>query len=145
MTAVLNRPRSLVSHLVHLTGADAKLVRMFVDSSVDSTRKRLGIQPAVKLRTRTTVHGRHRVISLVDKTSGEKRTMRVRPRKPGRVYRYTLDQAATILAQTRPRKEEYKALKERALAAVVEKTTPSPLNMRRLPRHRKWSKRRHRR
>lgn len=133
-----DRPRSLVSHLIHLSGTDPVTARKFIDASGKAALARLGIRPAVKARTRTTVHGRHRVISLVDRASGEKRTKHVRPRKPGHVYRYTLDQVAAVLTDMKPRKAEYKELRETALATLA---TP-PVTLRRLPRHKKWSKRR---
>jgi hypothetical protein len=138
----LNRPRSLVSHLMHLSGADPVTARMLLDSSGKAAIKRLGIRPAVKARTKTTARdGRH--ITLVDRETGEKRRARRRHSVP--VYRYTFPQAAAVIADMNPRKKEYQALQETALANVSATFKSGRRRMRMLPRHSKWSKRRHRR
>lgn len=137
----LDRPRSLVSHLVHLSGADPITARKLIDSSGKAALKRLGIQPAVKTRTKTTARdGRH--ITIVDKTTGE--TRRARRRRSVPVYRYTIGQAASVIADMNPRKAEYKELQEVALANVSATFKGAHRTMRMLPRHKKWSKRRNR-
>jgi hypothetical protein len=147
MTTVISRPRGLVTHLIHLTGAEPLTARMLMDSSGKTARERLGIRPVTKrTRTRTTARfGRHDVITLPGTTEGETITKRVRRRHPVRVYRYTRDQAIAIIAEMKPRKAEYKALKEIALARAAEQEKAKGLNMRHLPRHRRWSKRRNKR
>lgn len=148
MPTTLKRPRSLVSHVKHLAGVDPLTARMFIDASGKAALKRLGIKPAVKARTRTTArHGRHLEITLVDKDTGEKVTRHVRRRRRQvvTVGRYTIDQAAAVLADTKPRKNEYKQLREDALRAVAATTDPSARRMRMLPRHTKWSKHRNKR
>lgn len=138
---VTDRPRSLVSHLIHLAGADPVTARKLIDSSGKAAIKRLGVRPAMKARTKTTVAGRHVVI--VDKTTGE--TIRARRRRSLPVYRYTFPQAAAVIADMNPRKNEYKALREAAMRTVAAEVVASTLRVRRLPRHKKWSKRRNRR
>lgn len=136
------RPRSLVSHLIHLSGADPVTARMLLDSSGKAALKRLGIRPAIKARTKTTARdGRH--ITIVDKATGEKR--RARRRRSVPVYRYSFPQAAAVIADMNPRKKEYQALQEIALSNVSATIKGTNLRMRHLPRHSKWSKRRHRR
>lgn len=138
----LNRPRSLVSHLVHLAGADPVTARKLIDSSGKAALKRLGVKPIVKARTKTTSRdGRH--VTLVDKETGEKR--RARRRKSVPVYRYSFPQAAAVIADMNPRKNEYKALQEVALANISATFKGARRSMRMLPRHNRWSKRRHRR
>lgn len=142
-----DRPRSLVSHVMHLAGADPVTARMFIDASGKAALKRLAVKPAVKARTKTTAkHGRHEVVTLrVDKTTGEKVTKNVRRRRAVPVYRYSFQQIAAVLADMKPRKAEYKELRDAALATVAARTAESGLKARRLPRQKKWSKRRNRR
>lgn len=161
-----NRARSLVSHIKHLAGVEPLMARQFIDGSCDAARERLGIRPAgVKRSRRTTREGRHIVIKVGDKTTGEadapqlvrRRNLRTgrhtfvqvtdkaaskraRRRKPIRVYQWTADQVGKILKEAKPRKKEYKAIKAAALAALEGKP-----KVHRLPRHKKWSKRRNRR
>lgn len=166
----LNRPRSLVSHLKHLTGTDPVTARKMIEASGKAALKRLGIKPAVKARTKTTSReGRHIIIKLGSGTitPAEPRLVRRRNFRTGRhtfamvadkavarrarrrrsvpVYHYTLPQAAAVVAEMKPRKSEYKQLQKQALRAVAAETSAATLRMRMLPRHTKWSKRRHKR
>jgi len=130
------RPRSLVTQVIRLSGADPVDVRMFLNSSGRAAIKRLGIRPVAKGRTKTTITGRH--IILAPEPGVRKH---VRRRKGVPVHRWTLSQAALIVSEANPRKVEYKQIKENALGgvqAIVEATRP----LRRLPRHRRWSNRR---
>jgi len=145
---ITDRPRSLVSHVMHLAGADPLTARMFIDASGKAALKRLAVKPAVKARTRTTAkHGRHVTVKLTDKITGEEITKNVRRRRKQTVdvYRYSFQQIAAVLADMKPRKAEYKELRDAALATVAARTVRSGLKARRLPRQRQWSKRRHNR
>jgi hypothetical protein len=141
-----SRPRSLVAHLIHLTGADPITARMFATASGDPAIKRLRIRPAVTARTKKTVTKRHTIAPVLNKKTGEVEKKNVRRRKGVKVRRWTLDQAAQIIAEMKPRKNEYKDMKAAALDAIkaVEEAASAP-PLRVLPRHRRWSKRRHRR
>lgn len=172
------RPRSLVTHLVRLSGANPLDARLFANSSGRAAIKRLAIKPVVKARTRTTVTGRHVIVAVADKKTGEmvKKNVRRRGRTSRRregsvnVHRWTLAQAALVIHEMKPRKDEYKEIREMALATlrqpardaldtylkdakngkekakqavlatITDAYTPKPL--RRLPRHRTRSKRR---
>lgn len=138
-----DRPRSFVSHLIHLADADPAVARKFIEASGYTAIKRLGIRPALKASTRTTVAGRHIELSVIDKETGEKTIRHARRRKPLKVHRYTRDQVAVVLADMKPRKAEYKVLRETALTTLA--STEGTVRLRRLPRHKKWSKRRNRR
>lgn len=146
MATATRRPRALVTHFIHLTGADPITARMFMDSS-RTAKERLGIKPVSKRnRTRTTARlGRHDVVKLIDKATGETITKHVRRRRPVRPYHYTRDQVIALIAEMKPRKAEYKALKEAALIRAAQEEKTKGLRMRHLPRHRRWSKRRNRR
>lgn len=133
------RPRSLVTHLIHLTGAHPVDARMFINSSGRAAIKRLGIKPAVKTRTKSTITGRHLITAP---EPGVKK--HVRRRKSVPVHRWTLAQFTLILYGMNPRKAEYKQMRQDAfdtLAVIDKASTP----LRRLPRHRRWSKHRHNR
>lgn len=137
---ITDRPRSLVTHLIRLTGASPGEARLFANSSGRAAIKRLGIKPAVKTRTKTTVTGRHTLAALTDKTTGESTVKHVRRKKGVPVHRWTLDQAALILIDMKPRKAEYKQMQADAFDALGSiKRAAAPL--RRLPRHRKRSRR----
>ncbi len=146
-TSRIDRPRSLVSHIKHLADVDPVEARKFIDGSCDAARKRLGLRPAETKRTkRTARHGRHVVVATItDPVTGEERVKTARRRKAVRVYRYTADQVKKILAEAKPRKAEYKEIRTAALEALTSKEQAPKLRMRHLPRHTKWSKRRHRR
>ena len=151
------RPHSLTSHLINLAGADPLTARMFKESSCDAAIKRLGLTPVAKVRKRRTITGRHVIVAapVRNKQTGkiEIGQKNVRRRGTGRsrrrqgtttitVHHWTVDQAAAILGNTNPRKVEYKQLKADALDAYAVITANAAVTPRRLPRHRKWSKRR---
>lgn len=167
---IIDRPRSLVSHVMNLAGADPVTARMFIDGSGKAALKRLGVKPAVKARTKTTSRdkrhiviklgagstdesapqlvrrrnfrtGRHTFVQVTDKAVAR----RARRRRSVPVHRYSFQQVAAVLADMKPRKAEYKELRDAALATVAAKTDRSGLKARRLPRQKKWSKRRNRR
>lgn len=136
-----HRPRSLVTHLIRLTGADPVDARLFANSSGRAAIKRLAIKPAVKTRTRTTVTSRHTIAAVADKRTGEIIKKHVRRRKGVPVHRWTLAQALDVINEMKPRKAAYKEMQEAAVIAGLEACRTQPV-LRRLPRHRKWSKRR---
>lgn len=159
------RPRSLVTHIIHLTGANPVDARLFANSSGRAAIKRLNIKPAVKTRTKTTVMRRHLIIA-----DGMGVKKHVRRKKGVPVHRWTLAQAVLIIHEMKPRKDEYKEIRQRAhaalpqpvrdtlddfsknaksglekakrtaITAITDAGKPKPL--RRLPRHRTRSKRR---
>jgi hypothetical protein len=142
-----DRPRSFVTHVMRLSGVDAPTARDFIDGSCDTARKRLKLRPAKVHRTKmTSREKRHQIVKLRDAITGAPVERSVRRRKGLRVYHYTLDQIIQVVREAKPRKAEYKAIKAAVLAAAeaAEQETKG-LNMRRLPRHKKWSKRRNRR
>lgn len=130
------RPRSLVTHIIHLTGANPVDARLFANSSGRAAIKRLKIKPVIKARTRTTVTGRHLIVA-----TGMGTKKNVRRRKGVPVHRWTLGQAIEIINEMKPRKTEYKEIQQAAILAGLDATSPLP-TLRRLPRHRRWSKRR---
>ena len=143
----IQQPRSFVTHVMHLSGVDAPTARSFVEGSCDAARERLGIRPAKVWKTKTTSREkRHMTVKVTDPTTGERIERTVRRRKGLRVYRYTRDQVIRVIREAKPRKAEYKAIKEAVLAAAETAEQPvKGLNMRILPRQRRWSKRRNKR
>lgn len=84
----LRRPRSLATHAI-AAGVD-RATAAGVASALRTVAKRLGIEPALTARTRRTVKGG-------------------RASQTHKVYRYTREQVARLVAAYRPRKAEYKA------------------------------------
>lgn len=155
-----SRPRALVTHLIRLSGVDPITASMFKDSSCDAASKRLGLKPVAKVRKRKTVTGRHVIVAapVRNKKTGEIEIGQksVRRRGNGRsrrragtttitVHHWTVEQVAAILDNTKPRKVEYKQLKADALDTYDAITASTSATLRRLPRNRRWSKRRNRR
>ncbi|MGW7722217.1 hypothetical protein ACWGJ6_02515 [Streptomyces canus] len=88
VASVKRRPRSLAT--VALAAGVDRDTASGIASGLRSVAKRIGIAPAKTARTRRTVNGG-------------------RGRKSRTVYRFTLRQVARLLADYRPRKQEFKA------------------------------------